>query len=128
MGLFSGSATTSFKTDKPFNEVVKHVQDMLENIGTVDISEKGRIVVNAKRFDNFSHESTIEGSIREKEGKFYIELNYEAQMTTVGWVLVVVGLFCAGAGLLVLIFPFLSKNEMKKKTEKALDEIRFDFK
>lgn len=128
MGLFSGSANTSFKTDRPFKEVVKLVQDTLENIGTVDISEKGQIVVNAKKFDNFSHEASIEGSIREKEGKFSIELNYEAQMTTVGWVLVVVGLFCAGAGLLVLIFPFMSKNEMKKKIEKALDDIRFDFK
>jgi hypothetical protein len=128
MGLFSGTSSVTFKTEKPFNEVAKLVEGSLETIGSVEISEKGLIAVDAKRFDQFSHKSSIHGSVRERDGNYYVELNYSATMEVVGWILVVVGLFCYGIGLLVLIFPFLSKNEMKKKTEKALDDLRFEFK
>lgn len=128
MGLFTGVANTNFKSDKTFNEVLKLVEDSLENIGATEITEKGKITIQSKKFDNFSHEASIEGSIREKDGKYWIELNYEAKMTTIAWILILVGIFCFGIGLIVLLFPFMSKNEMKKKIEKALDDIRFDFK
>lgn len=128
MGLFSGTANSSFKSDKPFPEVLKLIQDALENVGPVDISDKGLIAINARGFSGFSHDASISGTIRGKDGKYFIDMNYEARMTTVAWVLVVIGFFCFGAGLLVLLFPLLSKNDMKKKVEKALDDIRFESK
>jgi hypothetical protein len=128
MGLFNGTASSSFKSDKPFVEVLKLVQDSFENVGPVDISDKGLISIDAKRYSGFSQDASISGTIREKDNKYYVDMSYEARMTTVAWVLVIIGLFCFGAGILVLLFPILSKNDMKKKVEKALDDIRFESK
>ncbi|MBU3715178.1 MAG: hypothetical protein FGM46_09570 [Ferruginibacter sp.] len=128
MGLFDGSSSTSFKSEKPLNEITEQIQDFLENIGPVDIYDNGKIKIDAKKYNNFSCESTIDGSIREKNGKYTIELNYEAKMTTLAWVLTIVGIIIWLLGLLILIFPNMSKNEMKKKIEKTLDEIRYEYK
>jgi hypothetical protein len=127
MGLFKDSSTISFKSDKNISEIKEQIQDYLENIGMTEISDNGKIEIDSKKYNNFSCTSSIEGVLKEKNGKFFIELNYEARMTTIAWVLFIIGLFWL-VGLIILIFPAMCKNEIKRKIDKNLDDIRFDFK
>lgn len=124
--MFKGSQSTNFKTDKPREKVYEIIQDQLETLGNTEISERGIIKINASKYSSFAHDSEITGTIREKEGKYSIELEWEAKPK---WVIIIILAFCLiGLGLALLIFPFMANNDMQKKAGTALDNIRFEFK
>lgn len=124
--MFKGSQSTNFKTDKPKEKVYELIQDNLENFGSVDISDRGQIKINASRYSGFAHDSEITGTIREKEGKYSVEIEWEAKPK---WIIIIILALCLmGIGLALLILPFMASNEIQKKAASALDNIRFEFK
>jgi hypothetical protein len=124
--MFKGSQNTNFKTDKPKEKVYEVIQDNLETLGNVEISDRGQIKINASRFSGFAHDSEITGTIREKEGKYSVELEWEAKPK---WIIIILAALClVGLGLLLLVLPFMANNDMQKKAASALDNIRFEFK
>jgi hypothetical protein len=123
--MFKGSNSTNFKTDKPKEKVYQVIQDNLETLGNVEISDRGQIKINASRFSGFIHDSEITGTIREKEGKYTVELEWEAKPK---WLIfIIVAFFSCGLGLALLILPIIANSDMQKKAASALDNIRFEF-
>ena len=125
--MFKGSNSLSFKTDKPREKVMEIIADCLESVGPVDISDKGMVKINATKYGGFGHESTIEGTVRDKEGKFTLQLDFQSKLNTVGWIIFI----CTIGGLigiLMFIFPVLAKNEMNAKIDSAINNIRMEFK
>jgi hypothetical protein len=126
--MFTGSSITSFKSDKKKIQVFSIIQDSLSGfLGDVEITEKGQIIVNTHKFEGFSHTTTIEGFVREKEGRYTVEINYETNANVVFWVILVGGLFFMFIGVLVFLFPFLAKNDIKAKADKALESLKYEF-
>jgi hypothetical protein len=126
--MFSGNSSTSFKATQSKNKVLGIIQENLEsNLGAVEITEKGQVIVNARKFDGFSHEVIMTGFVREKEGRYTIELNYETKLTWVFWVVLLVGLFFFFIGVFIFLLPLMSKNEVKNKADKALESLRYEF-
>jgi hypothetical protein len=126
--MFSGNSSTSFKATQSKNKVLGIIQENLEsNLGAVEITEKGQVIVNARKFDGFSHEVIMTGFVREKDGRYTIELNYETKLTWVFWVVLLVGLFFFFIGVFIFLLPLMSKNEVKNKADKALEGLRYEF-
>jgi len=125
--MFKGSNNVSFKTDKPKEKVMEMIQDSIESVGSVDISDSGMIKINATKYGGFGHESSIEGTIREREGKYSVQIDFQSKLNTVGWIIFIctIGGFI---GLLMFLFPILAKNEMTAKIDSAFSNIRMDFK
>jgi hypothetical protein len=124
--MFKGSQNTNFKADTPKEKVYEIIQENLETLGSVDISDRGQIRINASRFNGFVHDCEITGTVREKEGKYSVELEWEAKPK---WIIVIIAALClVGLGLGLLVLPFMANNDMQKKASSALDNIRFEFK
>jgi hypothetical protein len=121
--MFKANSSTSFKTDKPKTEVFKVIEENLETLGSVEISDNGVIKINASKNSSFSHDCMIDGKVREKDGKYSIDIDVEAKPTVVLWVLALCGI-----GLIMLILPYMAKGELSKKADRALDNIRMEFK
>ena len=62
--MFKGSQNTNFKSDSPIEKVHEIIQENLETLGSVQISDSGLIKINASRFDGFVHECEITGTVR----------------------------------------------------------------
>jgi len=124
--MFKGNQSTNFKSELPKDKVYETITDSLETIGSVIISERGHIKINASRFSGFAHDCEITGVIRDKDGKYFVELEWES---TPKWVIIIIAALCLfGVGLALLVFPILANNDIQKKATSALDNIRFDFK
>lgn len=123
--MFNGTNNLTFKTDQPKAKVFELIEEELQNLGSVDISDRGMIKINASKFSGFAHETIIEGSIREKEGKYTIQLDYKIKLNTVGWL---IGICTLPFGLAIFIFPILAKNEVSQKAESAFNNLRAEFK
>ena len=121
--MFKANSSTNFKTDKPKAEVLKVIEENLETLGSVEISDNGVIKINASKNSSFSHDCIIDGKVREKEGKYSIDIDVEAKPTVVLWVLPLCGI-----GLIMLILPYMAKGELQKKADRDLDNIRMEFK
>ncbi len=124
--MFKGSQNINFKTDKPKEKVYQVIEDNLETLGNVDISDRGQIKINASRYSGFAHDSEITGTVREKEGRYTVELEWAANPK---WIVIILVALCfMGIGLLLLILPYMANNEMQKKANSALDNLRYEFK
>lgn len=123
--MFKGMTNVSFTSTKPKQEVFKVIEDELSSIGSIDLSERGSMKVNASKWGGFAHEATIEGNVREKEGKYSIDIDFQAKPNIVCW-LIVICLF--PLGLAALILPNNAKGDMQKGIDRALDNIKREFK
>lgn len=124
--MFKGSLSTNFKTDQSKEKVYENIQDQLESLGSVELSDRGIIKINASKFSGFAHDCVIEGKIRERENKYTVELEWEANPN---WGLVIIVSLCLfGLGLVLLIFPYMANADIQKRAASVLDNIRYDFK
>ncbi len=124
--MFKGDANVSFQTDKPAIEVFKNVENQLCDVAPTEISDNGVIKINAAKYNTFGSTCSIDGTIRERGGKYTIDLEYEQKPNALGWILAI----CTGGILflfLVIMF-FNSKSEIGKKMDKILSSIRMDYK
>jgi hypothetical protein len=95
-------------------------------IGGASISDRGMFTINASRYNGFSHDSEITGTVRERDGKYSIQLDWEAKPK---WALVIIAAICtSGLGLLLLLFPYMASTDMQKKINTVMENLRFDFK
>lgn len=122
--MFKGSQGVNFKTVKSKSEVHDLIEDELTSLGSVNVSERGVITIYANRYTSFAHNCEITGFIREKQGKYFLELEWEASPK---WILIIFIAICSlGIGLLLLILPFMASNDMQKKCTTVMDNIRFE--
>lgn len=122
--MFKGISSINFKTEKSRADVFNIIEENLEPLGTIDISENGVIKINASKNNSWSYDCFLEGKIRERDGKYSIDIDIQVKPKTILWVLVI----CYGIGLLLLFFPYTAKGELVTKTDRILDNIRMEFK
>lgn len=124
--MFKGSQSTNFKSDMPLEKVYELIEDELQTLGSGGITDNGTIRINASKFSGFACDCEITGRIRVRENKYSVELEWEAKPN---WVIVIIASLCLfGLGLALLIIPYMSSNDIQKKSSTVLDNIRFGFK
>ncbi len=123
--MFNGESSITIRTEKPFEKVKEVSEEVFESkMGPIEISDKGIINIQGSKFKTFASEVKINGIIKKKDSKYRVSVEYEAEMTTIGWIIAVIGICFALIGLAVFIFPFKSKNDMGKAVESSLQEIK----
>jgi hypothetical protein len=125
--MFSGSTNLVFRTDKPPAEVFSFVEDELSSIGRTVITEGGQITIDTADFRSNIYESRIEGTIRGRDGRYQINIDYSSTFSTLGWVIFVLTLIVWFIGLLWLFVPGSAKSRMRNKLERAMGNIRFHY-
>lgn len=119
--MFKGNSSVSFKCSKPKAEVIKILEEQLEILGSVSISGSGGINITGTKFSGFSYESTIEGRVNDRDGRFSINIDFQAKPTIVGWL---IALCLFPLGLAILILPNNAKGDMQRKADQAIFEVK----
>lgn len=123
--MFKANASIRFETSKPKKEVFELLEEELNTLGATEISERGAVRINGSKNNSFSHDVTIEGTIREKDGKYNVEIDANVKPTIVAWI---IALCLFPLGLAVLIMPNNAKGEIQQKANKALDNVKMELK
>ena len=119
--MFNGNSTVSINTTKSKEEVIKIIEEQLEDIGATTISNTGGITIQSSRYNGTGFESTIYGRLNERDGKFTVSIDYEVKLVTLGWVIVV---WFFPIGLALLLLPNNTKGDIERKIERSLSEIK----
>jgi hypothetical protein len=119
--MFNGNSSLSFNTSMSMLDVVKIVEEQLEIMGTVNISPAGGITITGSRFNGFSYKPSIEGRIIQREGRFTVNLDFQAKPDTIGWL---IAICCFPLGCAIFILPNNAKSDMQRKADQALAEIK----
>ncbi len=119
--MFKGNTSVSFKSSKTKEEVINVVEKQLENMGNVSVSPTGGINVTGSKFQGFGYETSIEGRVNDKDGHFSVNIDFEAKPAITGWAISVC-FFPLGAA--VMILPYNAKEDMQRKADQALAEIK----
>jgi len=119
--MFKGSTSVSFKSSKTKADVIKVVEEQLENMGNVSVSSSGGINVTGSKFAGFGYETNIEGRVSDRDGRFSVNIDFEAKPATAGWV---IAICFFPLGLAVMILPNNAKGDMQRKADEALQEIK----
>jgi len=119
--MFNGNASVSFKSSKTKSDVIKVVEEQLETMGTVSVSSSGGITITGSRFNGFSYKPSIEGRVSDRDGRFTVNLDFQAKPDVMGW-LIAICLFPIGCAIFIL--PNNAKGDMQRKADQALAEIK----
>ena len=119
--MFKGNSSVSFKSSKQKADVIKIVEEELATLGTVSVTSSGGINVTGSKFTGFGYKTTIEGRVTDREGRYTVNVDFEAKPEIAGWA-VTVCFFPIGAA--VMILPNNAKGDMQRKADQALAEIK----
>lgn len=119
--MFKGNASISFKSSKTKADVIKVVEEQLESMGNVSLSSSGSINITGSRFSGFGYDTNIQGRVNERDGRFSINIDFEAKPGTAGWI---VAICFFPLGCAVFILPNNAKSDMQRKADQALSEIK----
>jgi hypothetical protein len=119
--MFKGNSSVSFKCSKSREEVISVVEEQLEILGNISVSSSGGFNITGTRFAGFSYETIIDGKVSERDGRFSINIDFQAKPTIVGW-LIAICFF--PLGLAILILPNNAKGDIQRKADQALFEVK----
>lgn len=124
--MFSGDESIRFKTADPKGDVYDHIEDALSTLGRVEVDKRGRIDIYPRSsLGNALVTTTIDGSVRERDGEYTVFVEYTCTLSTLGWVIFVLGILFLLIGLLVLIAPMTSKGSVAQASRRALRGIDY---
>ena len=118
--MFNGDVSVSFRTSK-VDEVSRTVEECLEILGNVAISDSGGITITGSRFDGFGYSTEIVGRLRERDGTVTISLDIQAKPEIVAWA---IGVCLFPLGCAIFILPANAKSEIVRKAHQALGEMK----
>ena len=121
--MFSGSSDIAFQSTQSPQQVFAQIEECLESLGRVSMDESGSFEIGGAKFDGFGYKSTIDGSVRSKEGRYMVNVDWSVKPEILGW-LIVICFF--PIGLLVLLLPYNAKSEIERKVERALSSLKFE--
>ena len=122
--MFKVESQVSFESQKSLPEVIKIVERGLEDFGTVEVSSSGGIRVSSRKFNSLIHRTDIEGRVVERDGRYMVQLEADAKVNGLGWILIILFLLFMFLGLLLLILPWLGTKNASQKSEYKLNEIK----
>ena len=106
------------------NALIRGVVDCFSTLGEVEISKSGSFEIAGKKFASFTHKVDIDGSIRKKDDKAAIEVNYRIQPQIITWIICI----CFFPfGLAILLLPYNAKMDLERRVEKSCRALRDEF-
>jgi hypothetical protein len=121
--MFSGSTDVTFESAKPPQEVVGQIKECLESLGRFSIDKSGQFEIGGTKFNGFGFKSKIDGTVRAKDGRYSVNVDWTAKPEIVAWLLAIC-LF--PFGLAIFLLPYNAKSEIERKVEKALSALKFE--
>jgi len=119
--MFNGDIQISFESTKNKEELIKIIEQELENIGSCSASASGGIEVSGGKYSGAFHKTTIDGRLSERDNRYTIQIEFKAKPSVLAWVICI----CAFPfGLAVLYFPNAAKGDVQRKLEQAFNEIK----
>lgn len=122
--MFKGIQSIKFTTDKPSEIVYEIIRTNLENIGKIDFFYKWKIIINGSRFSNYLYNSHIVCKVKENEGKYLIEIEWDVEPNWI--IIIIVVIFSVGLGLILLLYLIIPSNDIKREAFSTLEKIRFE--
>jgi hypothetical protein len=119
--MFKGNSSVSFKSSKTKEEVIKIVEEELLSMGNVSISSSGGINISGSKFSGFGYDTNIEGRVNERDGRFTVNIDFQAKPGAIGW-LIAICFFPLGCAIFIL--PNNAKGDMQRKADQAMSEIK----
>ncbi|HXD93269.1 MAG TPA: hypothetical protein VNX01_08655 [Bacteroidia bacterium] len=119
--MFKGNASTSFKTSKTKKEVFDIIEEELEVLGTISISQSGNIEIVSSKFNGFGYKVTLDGKISERDGKYTINIDFNASPGFAAWAITIC-FFPLGACIMIL--PNNAQSDMQQKSDRTLMGIK----
>ncbi len=121
--MFSGSSDVTFQSTKPPQQVVEQMKECLESLGRLSMDKSGSFEIGGTKFNGFGFKSAIEGSIKAKDGRYSVNVDWTVKPEIVAW-LIAICLF--PIGLAIFVLPYNAKSEIERKVEKALSSLKFE--
>lgn len=118
--------STKITSTRPFETVLKQIEDALSQVGQASITEKGIINLNPEsKYSNFlSTAHAINGSVRQiREGEYDVTISYNTKATIMCWMIGIIGglIFLLPAAVFAVPF-YLSKNKLRDDLRRALQQ------
>lgn len=95
---------------------IRELVDCFSSIGDVEMSKSGSFEISSRKFESFTHKVFIDGSVRAKEGKATVVVNYRIQPQIITWIIAVCFF---PLGLAVLLLPYNAKTDLDRRVEKS---------
>lgn len=120
--MFEGSEKIAFTTAMEYQVVVALIEESLAFLGRTSIDPSGRISISGARYSGFGYITNIDGFLRERDGNYMLDLNWQVQPDIFSWIIA----FCFfPVGLLIFLLPYLANTNLERRAQSALDDIRF---
>jgi hypothetical protein len=127
--MFNGEERVTISTDTPAEEFDEKVNEALESLGQVEISEGGSIAIFPKTsMVSFLSTVTISGKIKRTDDGYKVNLQYDISPSPVCWVAAIL-LFCFSlvGGAIILAPLVLDKPNVARIAESALRDLKDSF-
>ena len=120
--MFKGSASSRFTTSKPQDAVFKEVEKSLEVLGNVTVSSSGTISISTGKFTGFGYKVEFEGRIIKRDETYMVDIDFAAIPDIIAWI---IAICIFPIGLAIFILPYNAKGEMQRKTDRAIDDLKY---
>ncbi len=120
--MFSGSTDVTFQSTMPPNQVVETLKECLESVGRLSLEKTGAFSLGGAKFNGFGYKSSIDGTLRAKEGRYSVNVDWTVKPEIVAW-LIAICFF--PFGLVIFLLPYNANSAIERKVEKALSSLKF---
>ncbi len=129
--MFSGDERASIATEVHEEDFYQKVQDALEPLGDVEVSEDGDISISPNAaMTSFASTLNISGKVKSTDDGYKVDVSYDLSPSAVLWIgAIALGCFVFPiVGFVAIIAPLvLDKPNVQKATEKALRDLKDEF-
>lgn len=121
--MFRQNLSIRINTLKPQEEVYNLVEDALEQLGRTSISNSGRVSISGSEFSGFGFSTEIDGRIVKRNDYYILDLDFNSKPEIISWI---IALFLFPVGAAIFILPYNAKNEIGKKANWVLNDLKYD--
>jgi hypothetical protein len=126
--MFDGEQSVRIRSALPREVLEDIIADALDRVGEVRYTDGSEFRVRTRRFDSSMATVEIDGELRKgrKEGEWRLTVRHQVKPTAMCWVIAVVGYLCLVFGPLILLIPYNTQNELKRRIGRAIRDARDD--
>jgi hypothetical protein len=125
--MFSGEDSIRIRADLSEEELEAIIEDAFDRLGRVRFGRRGSFFVSARRFEDSFSTTRITGDLlQRKNGEWRLSVNYTVNPSALCWVIAIVGILFLVAGVLIMLVPNSTKNDVQRAVYRALRDARDD--
>lgn len=126
--MFSGEESIRLRSKLSGEEIETFIEDALDPLGRVEFLRRGSFEVRARRFETSFATAEIHGRLVKgrNEGEWRLIVNFTVRPSALCWVLAILGLIFTIFGVLILLVPQSTKNDVEREVARAIRDARDD--